>query len=89
MEQTKTLCAKLHKPNKRKKKLLNRSFKAYQQGLEEGIKKEIDTQTDANDMIIKYDLSGYMKNALKRHIPKVVDNGGKEVSENNAVKINK
>ncbi len=87
VEQTKTLCAKLHDPNRRKKELLNRSFKAYQQGLEEGVKKEIDTQTDANDMIIKYDLSGYMKNALKRHIPKVVDNGGKEVSENNAVKI--
>ncbi len=86
-EQTRTLKAKLFEPNRRKIELLESSFEAYQGALEEGVKEGINTQSDANDLVIQYRLSGHMKNALKRHIPKVVKNGGKDVSENNALKI--
>jgi len=86
-EQTRTLRAKLFKPNGRKEELLNRSFESYQQALEEGVSREIDTMTEANDLVVQYDLSGYIKNALKKHIPKVVKNGGGEVGEDNALKI--
>ena len=87
VEQTRTLRAKLFKPNARKEELLDRAFKTYQQALEEGVSREMDTMTDANDLVVQYDLSGYIKNALKNHIPKVVKNGGEDVSDNNALKI--
>ncbi|MFP4051029.1 MAG: RNA-guided endonuclease TnpB family protein [Thermoplasmata archaeon] len=86
-EQTRTLRAKMFKPNRKKKELLGRSFKAYQEALEEGVEDSIDTISDANDLVVQYDLSGYMKNTLKKHIPKVVKNGGEEVSDDNALKI--
>ncbi len=87
VEQTRTLKAKLFNPNARKEELLNRSFRAYQQALKDGVERGIETMTDANDLVVQYDLSGYMKNALKKHIPKVVKNGGKDVGEDNALKI--
>lgn len=87
VKQTRTLRAKLFKPNARKKELLNRSFKAYQQALEEGIENRCISMSQANDIVVPYTLSGYMKNALKKHIPKVVKNGGNEVNRDNALKI--
>ncbi len=86
-EQTRTLRAKLFKPNAKKRELLNRSFKAYQQALEEGVDHRCTSMSQANDIVVQYDLSGYMKNTLKKHIPKVVKNGGGEVGEDNALKI--
>ena len=43
--------------------------------------------SQSNDIVVQYDLSGYIKNALKKHILKVVKNGGCEVDKDNALKI--
>jgi len=70
-ELTKTLELKLVAPNAHKRRKLCETRKAYQQALHDAFDARCTTQTEANDVVVNYDLSGYAKNALKKYVPQL------------------
>nr|WP_243641446.1 transposase [Natrarchaeobius halalkaliphilus] len=70
-ELTKTLELKLVDPTVHKRQKLRETRDAYQQALQEAFTAGCDTQSAANDVVVKYDLSGYAKNALKKYVPQL------------------
>jgi len=70
-ELTKTLELKLVAPNAHKRKKLCETREAYQQALHDAFDARCTTQTEANDVVVDYDLSGYAKNALKKYVPQL------------------
>ncbi|MEF8867646.1 MAG: transposase [Haloarculaceae archaeon] len=70
-ELTKTLELKLVDPNVHKRQKLRETRDAYQQALQAAFDTGCDTQTAANDVVVEYDLSGYVKNALKQYVPQL------------------
>ena len=73
-ELTKTLELKLVDPNVHKRQKLRETRDAYQQALQTAFAAGCDTQSAANDVVVKYDLSGYAKNALKKYVPQLCGN---------------
>lgn len=67
-----TLIARLLNPTQHKQRKLEESVATYQQALHHGFA-AADTQREANDIVIEYDLTGHAKNALKQRIPQLVD----------------
>lgn len=61
---TKTLELKLVNPTAHKERKLAETRDEYQQALLVAFDANCTTQTAANDVVVKYDLSGYAKNAL-------------------------
>lgn len=70
-ELTKTLELKLVEPNAHKRRKLQETREAYQQALQDAFDTRCTTQTEANDVVVNYDLSGYAKNALKKYVPQL------------------
>ncbi|SEO53639.1 hypothetical protein SAMN05216388_10148 [Halorientalis persicus] len=70
-EVTKTLELKLVDPTVHKRQKLRETRDAYQQALQAAFAAGCDTQSAANDVVVKYDLSGYAKNALKQYVPQL------------------
>nr|WP_267161514.1 transposase [Halovenus salina] len=70
-ELTKTLELKLVDPNAHKRKKLHETREAYQKALQDAFDARCTTQTEANDVVVNYDLSGYAKNALKKYVPQL------------------
>jgi putative transposase len=68
-ELTETLELKLVNPNTHKHQKLCETKHTYQQALEAAFNADCTTQTEANDVVVNYDLSGYAKNALKKYVP--------------------
>jgi len=64
-EVTKTLELKLVDPTAHKRQKLRETRDAYQQVLQAAFAAGCDTQAAANDVVVEYDLSGYVKKALK------------------------
>ncbi|PSQ57850.1 transposase [Halobacteriales archaeon SW_8_68_21] len=71
-ELTKTLELKLVEPNAHKRGKLQETRKAYQKALQDAFNARCTTQTEANDVVVNYDLSGYAKNALKKYVPQLI-----------------
>ena len=57
-ELTKTLELKLVDPNAHKRRKLRETRDAYQQALRDAFDAGCTTQTEANDVVVNYDLSG-------------------------------
>jgi len=70
-ELTKTLELKLVDPNAHKRRKLQETRKAYRHALQDAFDQNCTTQTEANDVVVTYDLSGYAKNALKKYVPQL------------------
>jgi IS605 OrfB family transposase len=70
-ELTKTLELKLADPNAHKRQKLRETRDAYQHALQDAFDAGCTTQTEANDVVVNYDLSGYAKNALKKYVPQL------------------
>jgi len=70
-ELTRTLELKLVQPNAHKRQKLRETREVYQQALQDAFDAGCTTQTEANDMVVNYDLSGYAKNALKKYVPQL------------------
>jgi len=70
-ELTKTLELKLVEPNAHKRRKLRETRAAYQQALQDAFGQHCTTQSEANDVVVDYDLSGYAKNALKKYVPQL------------------
>jgi putative transposase len=70
-ELTKTLELKLVAPNAHKRRKLRETRAAYQQALQDAFDQHCTTQSEANDVVVDYDLSGYAKNALKQYVPQL------------------
>jgi len=70
-ELTKTLELKLVAPNAQKRQKLRETREAYQNALDDAFGAGCTTQTEANDVVVNYDLSGYAKNALKKYVPQL------------------
>lgn len=70
-ELTKTLELKLVDPNAHKRRKLRETRDAYQRALRDAFDAGCTTQTEANDVVVNYDLSGYAKNALKKYVPQL------------------
>jgi len=68
---TKTLELKLVEPNAHKRRKLRETREAYQQALHDAFDAGCTTQTEANDVVVNYKLSGYAKNALKKYVPQL------------------
>ena len=86
---TKTLELKLVDPNSHKRQKLRETREAYQQALQEAFAAGCDTQAAANDVVVKYDLSGYAKNALKKYVPQLCGNSydANELHDNHPVRF--
>ncbi|MGB9963309.1 RNA-guided endonuclease TnpB family protein (plasmid) [Halobacterium sp. MBLA0001] len=67
----KTLELKLVDPNTHKRRKLRETRDAYQQALQAAFDAGCTTQTEANDVVVDYELSGYAKNALKKYVPQL------------------
>ena len=70
-ELTKTLELKLVEPNAHKRRKLRETREVYQQALRDAFDARCTTQTETNDVVVDYDLSGYAKNALKKYVPQL------------------
>ena len=70
-ELTKALELKLVDPNAHKWRKLRETREAYQQALHDAFDAHCTTQTEANDVVVNYDLSGYAKNALRKYVPQL------------------
>jgi putative transposase len=70
-ELTKTLELTLVDPNAHKRRKLQETREAYQHALQDAFDVRCTTQTEANDVVVNYDLSGYAKNALKKYVPQL------------------
>ena len=70
-ELTKTLELNLVEPNAHKRRKLRETREAYQHALQDAFDAGCTTQTEANDVVVSYDLSGYAKNALKKYVPQL------------------
>ena len=70
-ELTKTLELKLVDPNANKRRKFRETRDAYRRALQDAFEQHCTTQTEANDVVIDYDLSGYAKNALKQFVPQL------------------
>jgi IS605 OrfB family transposase len=70
-ELTKTLELKLVQPNAHKRRKLRETRAAYQQALHDAFDAGCTTQSETNDVVVDYDLSGYAKNALKQYVPQL------------------
>ena len=70
-ELTKTLELKLVEPNANKRRKLRETRDAYQHALRDAFDAGCTTQTEANDVVVEYDRSGYAKNALKKYVPQL------------------
>jgi IS605 OrfB family transposase len=70
-ELTKTLELKLVAPNAHKRRKFRETREAYQSALHHAFGQNCTTQTEANDVVVNYDLSGYAKNALKKYVPQL------------------
>ncbi|MBX0297204.1 RNA-guided endonuclease TnpB family protein [Haloarcula nitratireducens] len=87
-ELTKTLELKLVDPNAHKRRKLRETRDAYQQALQDAFDAGCTTQTDANDIVVNYDLSGYAKNALKQYVPQLTTTyNADELSEGHPVRF--
>lgn len=81
---TETLTLKLVEPNAHKERKLRETRDEYQLALHDAFTQDCDTQSKANDVVVKYDLSGYAKNALKQYVPNLLDDdtyGAKELRD--------
>mgnify|MGYP006271757205 CR=1 FL=1 len=70
-ELTKTLEFKQVEPNAHKRRKLRETRKSYQDALQDAFNQNCTTQTEANDVVVTYNLSGYAKNALKKYVPQL------------------
>ena len=70
-ELTKTLELKLVEPNAHKRRKLRKTREADQHALQDAFNQNCTTQTEANDVVVTYNLSGYAKNALKKYVPQL------------------
>ena len=70
-ELTRTLELKLVDPNAHKRWKLRETREAYQHALRGAFDARCTTQTEANDVVVNYDPSGYAKNALKKYVPQL------------------
>jgi IS605 OrfB family transposase len=68
---TKTLELKLVSPNAHKRRKLRETTDAYRSALHAAFDAGCSTQSEANDVVVEYDLSGYAKNALKKYVPQL------------------
>ncbi len=67
----KTLELKLVDPTSNKERKLRETKSQYQQALRAAFETGCTTRSQANDIVVEYDLSGYAKNALKQYVPKL------------------
>jgi hypothetical protein len=44
-------------------------------------------RSEANDVVVEYDLSGYAKNALKKYVPQLVRDGTQELDDGHPVRF--
>ena len=87
-EITKTLELKLVDPNAHKRRKLRETREAYQHALQDAFDARCTTQTEVNDVVVSYNLSGYAKNALKKYVPQLTTtyNAG-ELHDNHPVRF--
>jgi len=87
-ELTKTLELKLVDPNAHKRWKLRETREAYQHALQDAFDARCTTQTEANDVVVNYDLSGYAKNALKKYVPQLTTTyNADELHDNHPVRF--
>ncbi|MDB2269299.1 transposase, partial [Halorubrum ezzemoulense] len=87
-ELTKTLELKLIEPNAHKRRKLRETQEAYQHALQDAFDARCTTQTEANDVVVNYDLSGYAKNALKKYVPQLTTTyNADELHDNHPVRF--
>ncbi|QAY21866.1 RNA-guided endonuclease InsQ/TnpB family protein [Halorubrum ezzemoulense] len=87
-ELTKTLELKLVDPNAHKRRKLRETREAYQHALQDAFDARCTTQTEANDVVVNYDLSGYAKNALKKYVPQLTTTyNADELHDNHPVRF--
>ncbi|ERG87983.1 MAG: hypothetical protein J07HX5_00124, partial [halophilic archaeon J07HX5] len=67
----KTLELKPVQSNAHKLTKLQETREAYQQALCDALNARCTTQTEANDVVVNYDLNGYAKNALRKYVPQL------------------
>jgi len=70
-EARKTLELKLVNPNAHKEYKLHETKETYQQALQAAFDANCTSWSQANDIVVDYDLSGYAKNALKQYVPQL------------------
>ena len=68
---TKTLEARLVNPTMNKHQKLRETQTAYRRALDDAFQQGCETQSVTNDVVVQYDLSGYVKNALKKYVPQL------------------
>jgi len=87
MKVTKTLEVKLFDPNSHKREKFRETYREYQKALDDAFDSECSTQSEANDVVVDYDLSGYAKNALKKYVPQLVRDGTQELDNGHPVRF--
>ena len=70
-EVTKTLELHLVDPNAHKRRKLQQTREAYNRALQAAFDANCTTQSATNDIVVRHELSGYAKNALKKYVPQL------------------
>lgn len=74
-ERIRTVVATLVEPTAHKERKLRRLQSAYREALEAAVKAGATTMTAVNDIVTPYDLPYQAKDALKRHVPQLLEDG--------------
>lgn len=74
-ERIRTVVATLVEPTAHKERKLRRLQSAYREALKAAVKAGATTMTAVNDIVTPYDLPYQAKDALKRHVPQLLEDG--------------
>ena len=78
-ERIRTAVATLVEPTAHKKQKLRHLQSAYREALEDAVQADATTMTAVNDIVTLYDLPYQAKDALKRHVPQLLEEATRDV----------
>ncbi len=78
-ERIRTVVATLVEPTAHKKQKLRHLQSTYREALEDAVQADATTMTAVNDIVTPYDLPYQAKDALKRHVPQLLEEGTRDV----------
>lgn len=86
-ERIRTVVATLVEPTTHKERKLRRLQSAYREALKAAVKAGATTMTAVNDIVTPYDLPYQAKDALKRHVPQLLEDGTPDLNAAQPVQL--
>ena len=86
-ERIRTVVATLVEPTAHKKQKLRHLQSTYREALEDAVQADATTMTAVNDIVTPYDLPYQAKDALKRHVPQLLEEATPDLDASQPVRF--